>query len=78
MFYFLSNIEGITANDIQDYFNSLKHLSKITTKEHKTFLTQIFDSAMEDGIIMKTPSTVSGLPTPAGKARAFTSSLLRQ
>lgn len=62
-------IESITVNDIQDYFNSLKHLSKVTIKGHKTFLTQIFDSAVEDEIITKNPVRSQRLMNPGRESK---------
>ena len=62
-------IEDITINDIQDYFNSMQHLSKVTIKGHKVFLTQIFDSAVEDEIIAKNPVRSQRLTNPGKESK---------
>lgn len=62
-------IEDITINDIQDYFNSMQHLSKVTIKGHKVFLTQIFDSAVEDELIPKNPVRSQRLTNPGKESK---------
>ena len=62
-------IKDITINDIQDYFNSMQHLSKVTIKGHKVFLTQIFDSAVEDEIIAKNPVRSQRLTNPGKESK---------
>lgn len=64
-------IEEIAVNDIQNYFNTLKHLSKITIKGHKTFLTQIFDSVVEDEIIAKNPVRSQRLTNPGRESKGI-------
>ena len=57
----------IKTEDIQQYLNANKHLSKKTLKEHKARLAQILDSAKEDGLISRNPAKSRRIIIPSDK-----------
>lgn len=62
-----SNLRDITVNDIQEYLNDREHLARKTLREHLTLLRQIFDSAVEDGLIATNPASSKRLTNPSDK-----------
>lgn len=50
-----TNIADITTNDLQDFFNSNKELSKSTCHSMYTYLKKVFKRAIKDGLIEKNP-----------------------
>ena len=49
-------IENINPDDIQRFLNDRKHLSKKTIKEYLALLRQIFNAAIDDGLIDDNPA----------------------
>lgn len=60
-------IDQISTKDIQAFLNARNHLAAKTLREITNLLKQIFNSAMEDGIIASNPAKSSRLTNP-GKA----------
>ena len=55
-FFLDTPVSEISVNDVQAYINSKsKNYTAKTIREHLDFLSQIFDSAMEDGFMTKNP-----------------------
>ena len=50
-------IGSIKPDDIQRFLNDKKHLSKKTIKEYLALLRQIFNAAIDDGLINENPAT---------------------
>lgn len=55
------NIADIKTSDIQSFYNSIDHLAKSSIRQISVVLNQIFDSAIEDGLIDKNPAKSSRL-----------------
>lgn len=60
-------IEDMTTDDIQRFLNKRKKLAKKTLKEILTFLSQVFESAIEDGLIKVNPTKSKKLVIPSEK-----------
>lgn len=60
-------LSEIKTDDIQRFLNANKHLSKKTLKEQVARLKQIFDSAIEDGLIDHNPAKSRRIVIPSEK-----------
>lgn len=60
-------LSAITTNDIQEYLNKNKELSKKTLKERLARIAQIMESAKEDGYIQTNPAKSRRLVIPSDK-----------
>ena len=60
-------LNSITTNDIQEYLNKNKDLSKKTLKERVARISQILDSAKEDGLIDTNPAKSRRIVIPTDK-----------
>lgn len=61
-------ISSITTKDIQAYLNENRLLSKKTLKERLSRISQILDSAQEDGLIERNPAKSKRIVIPSNKA----------
>lgn len=60
-------LSSISTNDIQEYLNDNKDLSKKTLKERVARIAQILDSAKEDGLIDMNPAKSRRIVIPTDK-----------
>lgn len=60
-------IDDISTDDIQSFLNERKDLSRKTLKEILTFFSQVFEAAIEDGIVKKNPIKSKKLVIPSDK-----------
>lgn len=63
----LRYINDLTTDDLQTFLNARKQLARKTLKEILTFLSQVFEAAIEDGIIDKNPVKSKKLTIPTDK-----------
>lgn len=61
------NIEDITTKDVQAYLNANKEQAGKSLKNYLNLLKQIFDSAVEDKIIVENPAASSRIFNPSDK-----------
>ncbi len=61
-------LADITTNDIQQYLNDNKELSRKTLRERLARISQIFESAKEDGMVTTNPAKSKRITIPTDKA----------
>jgi integrase len=63
-------VDEITTQDIQKFLNDRAHMAKSTVRDQWNKVKQIFQSALEDGLITKNPATSTRLFNPATRKEA--------
>ena len=65
-------IEHIDADRIQDYINSMQHLTTDTIKKKINFLSQMFDIAVEKELVKKNPTKSSSIKYGGQEGKGIT------
>lgn len=63
------HVGEITTKDVQDFYNAKKNLSASVNRQCRTLLIGIFNSALEDGLIAKSPMTSTRLTIISKKVK---------